>query len=64
MEIAPVATQSIQYSQHVEGPRTVITRREYQDIGGKITVSDITYYVYNQQGQVEQAHKPQVDLRV
>ena len=64
MEIAPISTQSIQYSQHVEGPRTVITRREYQDIGGKITVTDINYYVYNQQGQVEESRKPQVDLRV
>ena len=64
MDIGPTQVQSVQHLQRVEGSRTEITERRYQDIGGKIIVIDTHYYVYNRSGQVEQTHKPSVDLRV
>jgi len=64
MEIGPIATQSIQTLQHREGARTEITQRRYQDIGNKIIVQDVHYYVYNSQGQAETAQPNSIDLRV
>jgi len=64
MEIGPTQVQSVQTLQRTEGARTEYTERRYEDIGGKIVVLDVHYYVYNRSGQVEDVHKPRVDLHV
>lgn len=64
MDISPIATQSVQHIHRTEGDRTEITQRRYQDIGGKIVVQDVDYYVYNRSAEVEHEHRPQVDLHV
>jgi hypothetical protein len=64
MEITPTQVQSVQQLHRTVGDRTMITTRVYQDVGGKTTVQDVHYYIYNSAGRVEEAHKPQVDLRV
>ena len=64
MEIGPTQVQSVQTLSRTLDGRTEITQRRYEDIGGKIIVQDVHYYIYNSQWRVEPTHKPQVDLHV
>ncbi len=64
MEIGPTQVQSVQTLSRTLDGRTEITQRRYEEVGGKIVVQDTHYYVYNSRGQVEETHRPTVDLRV
>ena len=64
MEIQPISIQSLQQISRNQGDYTERATRVYQDIGGKITVEEISYRIYNRRAEIEENHKQQVDLRV
>lgn len=64
MQIEPITTQSVAYSQVQHGNRVVITRREHSTDQGHQTVREIAYVIYTNKGQLQETTSPTVDLRV
>jgi len=67
MQIDPVIITAISTSQSVQHNRVETTRRQYQDVGGRVEIKETYYYyyLYDSKGRAEIAPpQAKVDLEV
>ena len=67
MQIEAVITTAVATTQMVQNNRVETTRRQYQDVGGRVEIKETYYYyyLYNSKGRAEIAPpQAKVDLEV
>ena len=66
MQIDPVITTAIAVTQSVQNNRVETTRRQYQDVGGRMEVRETYFYymIYDSKAKIQEPAANAIDLRV